>query len=268
VAGESAQEAARRQREKAERLLRSAELHERGADGEKRTEAVLSRLPPDQWTVLHDRRWPGRKVANIDHVVVGPPGVFVVDSKNWSGRITIRDGVLRQNGYTRESTLRAAADAALAVADLSHSVPPAHFRPVVCFAREEGLSGSAGDVLVCSTSNLIQRLSSAPPVLTPEEVRYASLELDAVLEHASDPPTTDHRGPVRRAPSPHPAPPTPPSTQPPSTQPSTTPTSEPQPVTAGPWARRRVVILALLALLLAPLIVAGFGQAVAALLVR
>lgn len=118
MAGESAHESARRQREKAERLLRSAELHEKGAEGERVTAAVLDRLPGEEWTVIHDVRWPGRRFANVDHVVIGPSGVFVVDSKNWSGRIEVRDQVLRQNGYKREPAVAGAAEAALAVARL------------------------------------------------------------------------------------------------------------------------------------------------------
>lgn len=71
--------------------MRAAELYERGADGEAATAQALDALPKDQWTVFHDVRWPGRKLANVDHVVVGPGGVFVIDSKNWSGRVEVRD---------------------------------------------------------------------------------------------------------------------------------------------------------------------------------
>lgn len=61
----------------------------RGADGEEGTAARLAALPNDQFTVFHDVRWPRRRYANFDHVVVGPDGVFVIDSKNWSGRIKV-----------------------------------------------------------------------------------------------------------------------------------------------------------------------------------
>ena len=86
MAGESARESARRQREKAARLQRSAELWERGADGEHVTAAVLDALPSETWTVFYDVRWPGRKYANVDHVAVGPSGIFVIDidSRSWT----------------------------------------------------------------------------------------------------------------------------------------------------------------------------------------
>lgn len=94
-AGHSAQEQARLRREKLQRLERSAAAWEAGAVGEPATGRVLARLNPAVWIMWHDIRWLGRQRANIDHVVVGPPGVFVIDSKNWSGIVAITDGVLR-----------------------------------------------------------------------------------------------------------------------------------------------------------------------------
>ena len=206
VAGESARETARRQREKAERLLRSAELYEKGAEGEQHTASVLAALPTDQWTVLHDRRWPGRKLANVDHVVVGPPGVFVIDSKNWAGRVAVKDGVLRQNGYRRESTVRAAADAAVAVAELAPTASSAVFHPVLCFVGDRAFAGWADEVRACSANNLVPMLTSLPHVLTPEQVRSASLELDGGLGFASEPSSAVRAAPHSPAASPDPEP--------------------------------------------------------------
>ncbi len=39
--------------------------------------------------VLHDRRIP-RTRTNIDHIVVGPSGVFVIDAKKYQGRPSLR----------------------------------------------------------------------------------------------------------------------------------------------------------------------------------
>lgn len=39
--------------------------------------------------VLHDRRIPGSK-ANIDHIAIGPRGVFVIDAKHYKGGPTLR----------------------------------------------------------------------------------------------------------------------------------------------------------------------------------
>ncbi len=40
--------------------------------------------------MLHDRRVPGTR-GNIDHIVMAPADVFIVDAKNHKGRIEIRD---------------------------------------------------------------------------------------------------------------------------------------------------------------------------------
>jgi hypothetical protein len=47
--------------------------------------------------LLHDRRLPGSR-ANIDHLAIGPSGVFVIDAKRYSGRIAVdrRGGLLRE----------------------------------------------------------------------------------------------------------------------------------------------------------------------------
>jgi hypothetical protein len=36
--------------------------------------------------VFHDLAVPGSP-ANVDHLVIGPTGVFVIDSKRWRGRV-------------------------------------------------------------------------------------------------------------------------------------------------------------------------------------
>lgn len=259
MAGESARESARRQREKAERLLRAAELNERGAEGEEQTAAVLSMLPASEWTTLHDVRWPGRKYANVDHVAIGPSGVFVIDSKNWSGQITVNAQILRQNGYQRESAVAGAAEAALAVSQLTKVVPVDCVRPVLCFVREEPMTGWARDVMVCSTATLLQLLQSQPPVLTPTQVRDCSLQLDARLWAARGAPRS--RRTVGKPPRPRrvPIPPTGKVRAP----------RRRSKRNRGPSLPRLLVALALMSVLVfEPRAVTGIGQAIAQLLVK
>ncbi|HSK77149.1 MAG TPA: nuclease-related domain-containing protein, partial [Thermoanaerobaculia bacterium] len=56
-----------------------------GARGEEKLATAL-----DGFSVLHDRRAP-RTRGNIDHIVIAPAGVFVVDAKKYEGRIEIRN---------------------------------------------------------------------------------------------------------------------------------------------------------------------------------
>jgi hypothetical protein len=60
----------------------------RGARGEQELAKALAGVGGID--VLHDRRVPGT-LGNIDHIVVAPAGVFVVDAKWYEGLIRIRD---------------------------------------------------------------------------------------------------------------------------------------------------------------------------------
>ena len=193
-AGESAYDVARRQRDKAARLERSAALWEKGAAGEVAVATALAALPAG-WVVLHDLAWPGRQRANLDHVVIGPGGVFVVDAKNWSGRIEVRDHVLTQDGRRREEAVSSVAAAAIAVQAL---VSPLDCDGVLCFVRDDEVVATAGNVTVCSTVNLVATLTSRPPVLGPDEVARCA---DAIRHGAVRPATPGPRAarPVRRS---------------------------------------------------------------------
>lgn len=61
----------------------------RGAAGEDATAALLAALPRRRWIVFHDRAVPGSS-ANLDHVVIGPTGVWVIDTKSY--RAPLRAG--------------------------------------------------------------------------------------------------------------------------------------------------------------------------------
>jgi hypothetical protein len=74
----------------------STRAWEQGAVGEERLGARLDQLDSAGVATLHDRRIPGT-CANIDHIVIGPTGVWVIDAKRYKGRPTLRveGGILR-----------------------------------------------------------------------------------------------------------------------------------------------------------------------------
>ena len=59
-----------------------------GAEGERRVAEVLEESEGVE--VLHDRLVPGSR-ANIDHIAIGPSGVFVIDAKKYTGQVEARD---------------------------------------------------------------------------------------------------------------------------------------------------------------------------------
>ena len=65
----------------------------------------LAPLERHGWAVLHDLAVPD-SAANVDHLVIGPSGVFVIDSKQWTGSIhQSADGLIWHNHYRLDRTL-------------------------------------------------------------------------------------------------------------------------------------------------------------------
>ena len=78
----------------------------RGARGERRTARLLGRLTRDGYICFHDLAVPGSD-ANVDHLVIGPSGVFVIDSKQWTGHVHQGvDGLAWHNHYPLDRTLQ------------------------------------------------------------------------------------------------------------------------------------------------------------------
>jgi hypothetical protein len=82
-----------------------ARTWQRGAQGERHTARLLDRLTRDGYVVFHDLAVPDSP-ANVDHLVIGPTGVFVIDSKQWIGSVHQgADGLAWHNHYRLDRTL-------------------------------------------------------------------------------------------------------------------------------------------------------------------
>jgi hypothetical protein len=68
-----------------------------GADGERATRDQLVPLEQEGWRAEHDIPVAGS--GNIDHLVDGPKGVFLLETKNLAGRIAIVNGLLESVQY-------------------------------------------------------------------------------------------------------------------------------------------------------------------------
>jgi hypothetical protein len=62
-----------------------------GARGEHRTAKALAPLRRDGWILLHDLPddHPGGRQGNLDHIAIGPGGVYLLDSKWLGGDATV-----------------------------------------------------------------------------------------------------------------------------------------------------------------------------------
>jgi hypothetical protein len=143
----------------------------RGAAGERRTARVLAALERHGWAVLHDLAVPGSQ-ANIDHLVIGPGGVFVIDSKQYRGRLQLDPtGRLWHGRYPLAPVLRAvsfeADQAALVLTDLDVVVVPIL---AVHGAQVPWGKVVADGVPVVAARRLPSMLRRLPRVLGPERV--------------------------------------------------------------------------------------------------
>jgi hypothetical protein len=82
-----------------------ARTWQRGAQGERHTARLLRRLPREGFVVFHDLAVPDSD-ANVDHLVIGPTGLFVIDSKQWTGSVhQSADGLAWHNHTPLDRTL-------------------------------------------------------------------------------------------------------------------------------------------------------------------
>jgi Nuclease-related domain len=143
----------------------------RGAVGERRTARLLGPLERQGWAVLHDLAVPGSR-ANLDHLVVGPGGVFVIDSKQYRGRLQLdRSGRLWHGRYPLAPTLRAVSFEADQAAQVLPD-PGVAVLPVVAVHGAQIPWGKVvtDGVRVVPARRLASMLRALPAVLEPERV--------------------------------------------------------------------------------------------------
>lgn len=200
-AGDGAAEQSRLAAERVARLKRQLDQAERatkawdaGAAGERVVADKLSELVPRGWYVLHDVHWPGRPKANLDHVLVGPGGVVVVDAKNWTGEVRVASGVLWQGRYARTQAVEGALAQCAAVASV---LAPPHrrlVRPLICMAAQPDLFGvTNSDVAVAGAQRVVGAIEALPAVLDQQSVVGLYAHLGQELTHEQEPGITAFR---------------------------------------------------------------------------
>lgn len=138
---------------------------------EKATAATLGRLVADGYHFLTDRRWPGSRTANVDLVVVGPGGVFIVDTKWWADVSVARGRIFRGQDDVTEDIY--------ALADLGQTVEanlvgiglsPNEIHPVVVLHGRSGISAMVDSVRVVGEDDALRFITGHGRRLTPAAV--------------------------------------------------------------------------------------------------
>jgi hypothetical protein len=152
-----------------------------GADGERRTARLLAPLERHGYQVFHDLAVPG-SLANVDHLVVGPTGVYVIDSKRYRGQLRYSAGHLWHGGRTLDRTLETLWWEATQVAETLGFGPDLHVYPVLCvhlarlpWLRELLIDG----IPVLDTAALRSALQVTRQALTPQQVTLVASHVRA-----------------------------------------------------------------------------------------
>ena len=116
------------------RGLRHVERYFKGARGEEKVSGILQGLP-DAYHVYNDFVAKG---CHIDHVVVGPAGVFAVETKFWRGTVTVERGDILLNGDLpdRSPLFQVIREANLVKAELQRQGWSGDVTPVLVFASD------------------------------------------------------------------------------------------------------------------------------------
>ena len=163
-----------------------------GAAGERTLADLMEPLVEQDYYVLADRAWPGSRAANVDFIVVGPSGVFLIDAKAW-GQVSIHNGRVFQGqddvterfenfGSLREITETTLADVGIA---------PGEIRVAAIFMGKggmgegglgsEGLRGEASGVDLLSEDLAIRYLLDRGTRLRPVQIHAARAALEVLF---------------------------------------------------------------------------------------
>lgn len=158
-------------------------------EGERAVGQFLERLREEGYQVFHDVVGDG---FNVDHVLIGPSGVFTVETKTWSkprsGRseITVQGETLRIGTVEpdRDPVVQAKAQAGWLRSLLAESTGKQfRVRPVIVFPGwfVSSPPGAMRDVWILEPKALPSFLVNEPSSLSREDVKLASFHLSRFI---------------------------------------------------------------------------------------
>ena len=169
----------------------------KGAAGEYLMDQFLHKNLPADAIILNDRRVPGTK-SNIDHIVVVSSGVWIIDSKNWTGRIEYKANSMMSvntrlfvGGKDRTSEIESIYGLVIPVAQVieDRSVP---IKSALVFIDGDWSMTSLPRMLAnkpyqhlgvwITPPRTLAKLINEPGPLQPEAVRRVGLKLDEALK--------------------------------------------------------------------------------------
>lgn len=149
----------------------------KGAEGEESVGARLEKLRVHGWQVLHSVPV-GERGSDIDHVLIGPGGVFTVNTKNHPGkRIWVSPTQVRVDGHVQPYLRNSRFEAKRAATILSAAVGwEVQVRPALVLLTGTLIpdvtikSGGPEDVLILDRIDIPRVFKKAPTRLSGEQV--------------------------------------------------------------------------------------------------
>ncbi|MET1087514.1 MAG: nuclease-related domain-containing protein [Arthrobacter sp.] len=161
----------------------------KGALGEIAVGQILERLGPD-WTVLHAVPV-GAGTSDIDHVLIGPAGVFTLNTKNHAGQsVWVAGRTFMVSGKKQRHLYNASHEAARAAKLLTrgaNATVAVTGVVVVVAPKSMTVRERPADVVVVTDRQLLRWLGDRPNVLAPTQI--------SALTAAAIRPGTWHRSP-------------------------------------------------------------------------
>ncbi len=141
-----------------------------GARGEERVAGLLALLP-ESYHVFHDF------VAgnyHVDHVLVGPAGIFSIETKTWNHPVTVEEGTVLYNGHVpNKSPTAQCVKEADAVKEVLHQLGcDKSVKPVLCFASDtfQPCNLDVGASFVINANKLVAWINELPQTLSASEL--------------------------------------------------------------------------------------------------
>lgn len=158
--------------------LRRVESYFKGARGEERVAGILETLP-GAWHVFHDFVAGGH---HVDHVLVGPTGVYAIETKNWRGHVTLEKGEMIVDGVLadRSPLLQAQRQADAVKSALKGLGWGGEVVPVLCMASNTFADApqTSGRTTVLNVSGIVPWILERPGRCPANEVERLALLME------------------------------------------------------------------------------------------
>jgi hypothetical protein len=159
-----------------ERLAAAAKEMERrfaaAARSERRLAHTLEVLESRGYSVLADRRWPKSRRAQVDFIVVGPGGVFIVDAKAWRDVTVAGGAVFRDQADVTDDFANIADLADSTRSNLAEiGLAPGEVHALAVFTDKRNFkSTDLYGVTLLSEADVVTRMARAGMRLSPDQV--------------------------------------------------------------------------------------------------